>query len=68
MDDNARTHTARGVTEYKEQETIDTILWPSMFPDMKPIEHVWDAFGRNLSRRYPPLQNLGNRRVALVDK
>lgn len=68
MDDNARPHRARIVTEYKEQESIDTIFWPSMSPDMNPIEHVWDTIGRNLNRRDPPLQNLGDLRVAIVDE
>lgn len=66
MYDNAGPHRARIVTEYKEQKVIDTIFWPSMSPDMNPIEHVWDAIGRNLNRSDPPLQNLSDLRGQLL--
>jgi transposase len=41
MDDNARPHRARIVTDYLRQEKIETIPWPAMSSDMNPIKHLW---------------------------
>ncbi|GFT37240.1 disintegrin and metalloproteinase domain-containing protein 28 [Trichonephila clavipes] len=27
--------------------TVNTLPWPSRFPDLSPIEHIWDHFGRD---------------------
>jgi hypothetical protein len=40
MDDNARSHRARIVQHFLQQEAVQTIAWPAMPPDMNPIEHV----------------------------
>jgi transposase len=40
MDDNARPHRARIVQHLLQQDADQTIPWPSMSPDMNPIEHV----------------------------
>ena len=45
MDDNARPHRAR-IVHFLKQETVQTIPWPAMSPDMNPIEHVWDFIGK----------------------
>ena len=51
MDDNARPHRARIVSDYLRQESIDSIPWPAMSPDMNPIEHLWDDIGRKINDR-----------------
>ncbi|XP_071176366.1 zinc finger BED domain-containing protein 4-like [Mytilus edulis] len=43
MDDHARPYRARIVTFDKQQESIDSICWPVMSPNMNPIEHVSNA-------------------------
>lgn len=51
--DNARPHTARATTAFLEENNIDVLPWPSLSPDMAPIEHVWDELGRRLFRGRP---------------
>ncbi|GFV70873.1 transposable element Tc1 transposase [Trichonephila clavipes] len=38
-----------------DSEGIQRLVWPARSPDLKPIETVWDALGRQVSgRNYPP--------------
>ncbi|GFT18283.1 transposable element Tcb2 transposase [Trichonephila clavipes] len=45
MDDNARPHWTLAVEELLESEDITRMDWPACFPELNPIEHVWDALG-----------------------
>ena len=44
-DDTARPHCTRITEEYKNQQNIAGLPQPSLFPDLDPIEHVWDKLG-----------------------
>jgi hypothetical protein len=44
-------------TIYLQQEAVQTIPWPTISPDMNPIEHVWDFIGRKINQRNPKCQN-----------
>nr|CAH7729993.1 unnamed protein product [Callosobruchus chinensis] len=46
MDDNARPHHTKAVQEALENGNIARLEWPTMSPDMNPIEHVWDYVSR----------------------
>ncbi|GFY21330.1 transposable element Tcb2 transposase [Trichonephila clavipes] len=41
--DNARPHTARVSEDCFHTVTI--IPWPARYPDLSPIEHIWDHLG-----------------------
>ncbi|GFX91227.1 transposable element Tcb1 transposase [Trichonephila clavipes] len=44
--DNARPHTAR--LSQQCLQGYDVLPWPARSPDLSPIEHFWDALGRQL--------------------
>ncbi|GFY17532.1 transposable element Tcb2 transposase [Trichonephila clavipes] len=51
MDDNCRPPRANQVEDFLFEEGIVRMEWPACFPDMDPIEHVWDALGRRVAGR-----------------
>ncbi|GFV78540.1 transposable element Tcb2 transposase [Trichonephila clavipes] len=54
MDDNCRPHCANLVEDFLFEEGIVLMEWPACYPDMNPIEHDWDALGRQVAGRQPP--------------
>ena len=50
MDDHARPHRARVVTEFLEGHGIERMEWPARSPDLNQIEHVCDMMGRSIQQ------------------
>ena len=48
QDDKARPHRARIVQQFLQQNNVDHLDWPARFPDLSPIEHVWDILGQRV--------------------
>lgn len=55
--DNATPHTSRIAMQFMAQSNIAVMPWPSLSPDMAPIEHAWDELGRRI-RRGNPIQDV----------
>ncbi|GFW79852.1 transposable element Tcb2 transposase [Trichonephila clavipes] len=68
VDDNCRPHRANLVEDLLFEEGIVRMERPACSPDMNPIEHAWDALGRRVVGRQPPLQTLQEMEIALLEK
>ena len=49
--DNARPHVARLIMNVLRHENVLVMAWPSISPDLSPIEHVWHEMDRRLRQR-----------------
>ncbi|GFT29128.1 DDE_3 domain-containing protein [Trichonephila clavipes] len=55
MDDNSTCHRTLSVQDCLDSEGVQRLVWPARSLDLKPIENVWDALGRQVAgRNYPP--------------
>ena len=53
MHDGAPSHTARATRALLQAYRINVLPWPSLSPDFKPIEHIWDVIGQRVRSRVP---------------
>ena len=52
MEDGARAHTAKYTTAFCEQHNIPELQpWPPSFPDLNPIEHLWQQIKQNVNKK-----------------
>ncbi|GBN07856.1 Transposable element Tc1 transposase [Araneus ventricosus] len=68
MDDNARPHRALRVDEFLESEDIARTDWPTISPELNPIEHVWDALGRAIATHNPPPRTIQEMKTSLLNE
>ncbi|GFW44531.1 transposable element Tcb2 transposase [Trichonephila clavipes] len=68
MDDNAWPHRTLVVQELLESENITRMDWPAYFPDLNPIEHLWDALGRRFAARLRHPENTQQLKQMLIDE
>ncbi|GFX24218.1 DDE_3 domain-containing protein [Trichonephila clavipes] len=59
--DNARPHTARVAQGFLHH--FQTLPWPAHFPDLSPVENVWDQ----LKRQMPSCHSVHDLELAVQD-
>ena len=68
MHDNAPPHTALITRDHLQNLGIPVLPWPSKYPDLNPIEHIWDELERRLQARQNRPNNVAELRLALVEE
>ncbi|GFX68742.1 transposable element Tcb2 transposase [Trichonephila clavipes] len=68
QDANALPQRARLVENMLEAETIQRMEWPAFYPDLNPIEHVWDMLGRRIAARPRPPATVRDLEIALLEE
>ena len=48
--DNDPKHRAHIVTKRLDEKGIERLKWSSLFPDLNPIEHIWDKVERRMRK------------------
>ena len=67
LHDIARSHTACLVENMLKAEIIQRMEWSRYFPDLNPIEHVWNMLGRRTNGRTKPPFTLRDVEIALLE-
>ena len=67
MHDGATPHIARISMAVLRQSAMEVLPWPSLSPDLNPIEHVWDYIRRHLNEMDPRVQSMDELREAIYE-
>jgi transposase len=59
LQDNAPVHTASLTQKWLEEHGVWVLDFPPKSPDLNPIEHLWRALKREIIRRHPDLELMG---------
>lgn len=64
--DNCPCHTSAVAREYLEEQNINCIDWPSVSPDLSPIENLWGLVKIQLAK-IPNINNTARLRIELAN-
>ena len=66
--DNARPHIACATRQFLTANNMNVMEWPSMSPDLFPIEHIWDVLDRRVRARPNQPTNLPQLQATLLQE
>ena len=66
MHDNARPHVAGVCPQFLHDEGMDAMDWPARYPDLNPIEHLFDIMSCSIHRRHVTPQTVQELTDALI--
>jgi hypothetical protein len=64
--DNASIHRARATKNFLVDLSIPTIDWPSLSPDMNPIENLWGIMARRVYKNARQYSSVGELKTAIL--
>ena len=53
VQDNARTHVSASTKLFFEERSINVLDWPSLSPDLNPVENVWALMKHAVEKKLP---------------
>ncbi len=66
--DNARPHTARVTGQFLRDNGVNVMQWPSVSPDLNPIEHLCDELGRWVRAKPVQAENVRQLQDAMLQE
>ena len=64
--DNDPKHTSKMTTAFLKKSKVKVMKWPSMSPDLNPIEHLWGILKRKVEERQ--VSNIRQLREVIMEK
>ena len=66
--DNATYHASKSTVEWFQKKKMRVLDWPSLSPDLNPIENLWGILSRRVYRNGRQFQNVCELKEAIAEE